>query len=49
VPNPQNNGRPKLDHPVNPLTGILFFGVIGIALLFVLTASMSTSRKAEHT
>ena len=31
----QQHGRPKLDHPVNPLTGILFFGVIGIALLFV--------------
>src|SRR5215510_4270223 len=28
-------GRPKLDHPVNPLAGILFFGVIGAALLFV--------------
>jgi inorganic phosphate transporter, PiT family len=31
----EQHGRPKLDHPVNPLTGILFFGVIGIALLFV--------------
>jgi inorganic phosphate transporter, PiT family len=31
----EQKGRPKLDHPVNPLTGILFFGVIGIALLFV--------------
>ena len=31
----ERHGRPKLDHPVNPLTGILFFGVIGIALLFV--------------
>src|SRR5499433_2477724 len=31
----EHKGRPKLDHPVNPLTGILFFGVIGIALLFV--------------
>src|SRR5262249_31414937 len=29
------DGRPKLDHPVNPLAGILFFGVIGAALLFV--------------
>jgi inorganic phosphate transporter, PiT family len=28
-------GRPKLDHPVNPLAGILFLGVIGIAVLFV--------------
>lgn len=28
-------GRPKLDHPVNPLAGILFFGVIGAAVLFV--------------
>ncbi len=28
-------GRPKLDHPVNPLAGILFMGVIGLALLFV--------------
>src|SRR5215510_16369087 len=31
----EQQGRPKLDHPVNPLAGILFFGVIGIALLFV--------------
>jgi len=31
----EHKGRPKLDHPVNPLTGILFFAVIGIALLFV--------------
>jgi inorganic phosphate transporter, PiT family len=31
----QQQGRPKLDHPVNPLTGILFFAVIGISLLFV--------------
>src|SRR5215813_2759069 len=31
----EQHGRPKLDHPMNPLTGILFFGVIGIALLFV--------------
>src|SRR5262245_12819342 len=28
-------GRPKLDHPVNPLAGILFFGVIGVCVLFV--------------
>src|SRR5919197_5976588 len=35
VPHSAEQGRPKLDHPVNPLTGILFFGVIGIALLFV--------------
>src|SRR5262245_5611351 len=31
----EQHGRPKLDHPVNPLAGILFFGVIGAALLFV--------------
>jgi len=31
----EQQGRPKLDHPVNPLAGILFFGVIGIAVLFV--------------
>jgi inorganic phosphate transporter, PiT family len=31
----EQQGRPKLDHPVNPLAGILFFGVIGVALLFV--------------
>src|SRR5262244_314605 len=31
----EHKGRPKLDQPMNPLTGILFFGVIGIALLFV--------------
>jgi PiT family inorganic phosphate transporter len=35
VPHSAEQGRPKLDHPVNPLTGILFFGVIGIAVLFV--------------
>lgn len=29
------DGRPKLDHPVNPLAGIIFMGVIGAALLFV--------------
>ena len=28
-------GRPKLDQPVNPLAGILFFGIVGIAVLFV--------------
>lgn len=28
-------GRPKLDHPVNPLAGILFLGIIGAAVLFV--------------
>ena len=27
--------RPKLDQPVNPLAGILFFGVIGVCVLFV--------------
>ena len=31
----QQHGRPKLDHPVSPLTGILFFAVIGISVLFV--------------
>ncbi len=30
-----HSGKPKLDHPVNPLAGILFMGVIGVALLFV--------------
>src|SRR5262245_56515406 len=28
-------GRPKLDHEVNPLAGIIFLGVIGAAVLFV--------------
>src|SRR5689334_23167827 len=28
-------GRPKLDHEVNPLAGILFLGVIGAGVLFV--------------
>src|SRR5262249_7675726 len=28
-------GRPKLDQPVNPLTGIIFAGVLGAAVLFV--------------
>ncbi|MFO1101239.1 MAG: inorganic phosphate transporter [Xanthobacteraceae bacterium] len=32
---PALDGRPKLDHPVNPLTGILFFGALGVAVLFV--------------
>src|SRR5271166_2379153 len=27
--------RPKLDHPVSPLTVILFLGFIGLAVLFV--------------
>src|SRR5215467_12681748 len=35
IPDSAKQGRPKLDQPVNPLTGILFFGVIGIAVLFV--------------
>src|SRR5262245_38502687 len=32
---PPSEGRPKLDHPVNPLAGILFMGVIGAGILFV--------------
>src|ERR1044072_3619101 len=32
---PEHHGKPKLDHPVNPLAGIIFMGVIGAALLFV--------------
>jgi PiT family inorganic phosphate transporter len=28
-------GRPKLDHPVNPLVGIMFLGIIAAAVLFV--------------
>jgi len=35
APAATGEGRPKLDHPVNPLAGIIFFGVIGVALLFV--------------
>src|SRR5262249_23721504 len=31
----EHKSRPKLDHPVNPLAGILFFGAIGIAGLFL--------------
>src|SRR5262245_10973772 len=27
--------RPQLDHPVNPLAGILFFGALGATVLFV--------------
>jgi PiT family inorganic phosphate transporter len=27
--------RPKLDHEVNPLAGILFFGAVGVVVLFV--------------
>src|SRR5262249_13067959 len=30
-----SGGRPKLGHPVNPLAGIIFLGVIGAAVLFV--------------
>src|SRR5262245_61528522 len=30
-----SRSRPELDHPVNPLTVITFFGVIGAAVLFV--------------
>jgi PiT family inorganic phosphate transporter len=33
APSPMHG--PKLDHPVSPLTGIIFFGVLGIAVLFV--------------
>src|SRR5919109_27036 len=32
---PATEGRPKLDHPVNPLAGIVFVGIIGAAVLFV--------------
>jgi PiT family inorganic phosphate transporter len=32
---PSSGGRPKLDHPVSPLTGILFGGLLGAAVLFV--------------
>ncbi|MFY9622786.1 MAG: inorganic phosphate transporter [Rhodoplanes sp.] len=32
---PGLGGRPKLDHPVSPLTGILFIGLLGAAILFV--------------
>jgi len=35
IPDSSEHRRPKLDQPVNPLAGILFFGVIGIAVLFV--------------
>jgi len=28
-------GGPKLDHPLNPLAGILFLGILGAAVLFV--------------
>src|SRR6516165_1205148 len=28
-------GRPKLDHPLNPLVGIMFLGIIAAAVLFV--------------
>jgi len=31
----EHHGKPKLDHPVNPLAGIIFMGIIGAALLFV--------------
>src|SRR5271165_6664696 len=32
---PATGVRPKLDHPVSPLTVILFLGFIGLAVLFV--------------
>ena len=32
---PSLAGRPKLDHPVSPLAGILFLGIVGVAVLFV--------------
>jgi inorganic phosphate transporter, PiT family len=32
---PARGGGPKLDHGVNPLTLILFFGVLAAGLLFV--------------
>jgi PiT family inorganic phosphate transporter len=32
---PAAGGRPKLDHAVNPLAGIIFFGIIGAGVLFV--------------
>jgi inorganic phosphate transporter, PiT family len=32
---PARGGGPKLDHGINPLTLILFFGVLAAGLLFV--------------
>jgi PiT family inorganic phosphate transporter len=32
---PSIAARPRLDHDVNPLMGILFFGIVGVCLLFV--------------
>src|SRR5262249_45591451 len=40
--------RPKLDHPVNPLAGILFFGVIAVGVLFV-AYSLYVHLKASDT
>jgi inorganic phosphate transporter, PiT family len=31
----EHQGRPKLDHPVNPVARILFLGIMGAVLLFV--------------
>src|SRR5712675_2434486 len=31
----ESHARPKLDHPIEPLTVIIFLGIIGSALLFV--------------
>ena len=28
-------GRPKLDHPLNPLVGIMFLGIIAAAVFYV--------------
>src|SRR5262249_57604108 len=32
---PEHTGRPKLDHPVDQLTIIIFLGIVGGGLLFV--------------
>src|SRR3954451_6825116 len=31
----EHHGKPKVGHPMNPLAGIIFMGVIGVVLLFV--------------
>ena len=28
-------GRPKLDHPLNPLVGIMFLGILAAAVFYV--------------